>query len=77
MTLTPKTAREQGMAAIIAAIIYKQSNIEENFDRWATRAWKEYDIDPYFLACDIRDYFGKILIPHAEELEKKLGVPQE
>lgn len=75
--MTEQTAREQGMAAIIADIIYKQSNLEENFDRWATRAWEKYGIEPFSLACDIRDYFGKILIPHAEELEKELGVPQE
>ena len=75
--MTEQTAREQGMAAIIADIIYTQSKLEENFDRWATRAWKNYGIEPCFLACDIRDYFGKILLPHAEELEKKLGVPQE
>lgn len=75
--MTEKTARQQGMAKIIADIIYKQSNIEENFDRWATRAWENYGIEPYFLACDIRDYFGKILLPHAEELEKNLDIPQE
>lgn len=75
--MTEKTARQQGMATIIADILYKQLNLEETFDRWATRAWETYEIEPFFLACDVVTEIKHKLTLHAEELEKKLGVPQE
>ena len=38
--MTEKTARQQGMATIIADILYKQLNLEETFDRWLGRHMK-------------------------------------
>lgn len=75
--MTEKTARRRGMATIIADIIYKQLNIEKIFDNWAIRAWKAYEIEPFFLACDVATEIKHKLTLHAEELEKKLKVSQE